>query len=202
MGKPSWDQHYNTISERSLPPAATLIFALGKFKKENISGEQKKAIDLGCGNGIDSIALLNDGWCVTAIDKEQSAIDHLSANVSPILQSKLITLPVSFEEAVIPSALFINATFSLPFSAPETFPIVWKNILNALSPGGRFAGHFFGLEDSWSIREDMTFHTPETLKELFADFSVEHLEETKREGKTIGRAIKRWHVYHIVARHK
>lgn len=197
-----WNRYYSAHSRLPLSAAFTLQYAMDKFRKENITSIEKKAVDLGCGGGIDSLALLNDGWKVTAIDKEQSAIDRLSKSVYPALQSNLIALPVSFEEAVIPSAFLINATFSLPFSTPVTFPVVWKKVLNALLPGGRFAGHFFGLEDSWSVKDDMTFHTPEALKELFTSFSIEHLEETKREGKTIGGAIKRWHVYHIVARYK
>ncbi|MFT3947458.1 MAG: hypothetical protein QM763_10860 [Agriterribacter sp.] len=202
MEQDAWDLHYNAVAQKALAPAATLAFALEQFNKEQITAEQKAAIDLGFGNGIDSIALLADGWQLTAIDKEAGAIEHLKQLVSRNNTTRLNIIDKPFEEVVLPPALLINATFSLPFCAPQHFPVLWKNILNALQSGGRFAGHFFGTYDSWYCREDMTFHTPGQLQELFTGFSIEQMEETKREGKTIGGAVKHWHVFHIVAQYR
>lgn len=202
MEQASWDLHYNTVSKKALAPAATLSFALEQFNKDQIAPEQKIAIDLGFGNGIDSMALLSDGWQLTAIDKEQAAVAYLKHLVPPDDAARLNIIHQPFEEAILPPAMLINATFSLPFCSPQHFPMLWKNILHALQPGGRFAGHFFGMEDSWSTREDMIFHTPALLQELFTGLSIEKMEETKREGKTISGAVKHWHVYHIVAHYQ
>jgi tellurite methyltransferase len=202
MDQSSWNLHYDAIAKKALAPAATLSFAMEQFNKERIVSAQKIAIDVGFGKGIDSIALLSAGWRLTAIDKEQEAVDHLKQMVSPDYAARLTVIHKPFEEVVLPPVMLVNATFSLPFCAPQHFPMLWKNILFALQPGGRFAGHFFGTEDSWSAREDMTFHTPARLQELFTGFSIEQLEETKREGNTITGTVKHWHVYHIVAQYQ
>lgn len=202
MKQSHWSFHYNAIAKKRLAPAATLSFALEQFKKEQIAPEQKKAIDLGFGNGIDSMVLLADGWQLTAIDKEQAAVDRLKQLVTPEDAARLNIINQSFETVRLADAMLVNATFSLPFCSPEHFPVLWKNILTALQPGGRFAGHFFGTGDSWSAREDMIFHTPALLQELFTGFSIEQMEETKREGKTISGAAKHWHVYHVVAQYQ
>ncbi|MGN6493918.1 MAG: class I SAM-dependent methyltransferase [Agriterribacter sp.] len=202
MENHSWNQHYNEVSKKALAPAATLNFALKQFNSEQLALEKKVAIDLGFGNGIDSLAVLADGWQLTAIDKESAAIEHLNQLVSDEDANRLNIIHQSFEEVALHPAMLINATFSLPFCTPQHFPLLWKNILIALQPGGRFAGHFFGVEDSWADREDMTFHTLALLQELFTGFSIEQFEETKRDGKTISGTAKRWHVYHVVAQYR
>lgn len=199
MQQPSWHQHYDSVTKKALAPAATLAFALQQFSKEQPAPAQKKAIDLGSGNGIDSIALLQDGWSVTAVDKEQAALAHLQQVLTPGDAAMLTLQHRSFEEAILTPSLLINATFSLPFCMPHCFPLLWESIRAAIQPGGRFAGQLFGPGDTWSVRKDMTFHTPAQVQKLFAGFSIEKLEETNGPGKTIGGAIKHWHVYHIVA---
>lgn len=202
MEQSSWDLHYHTISKQTLTPAATLTFALEQFAKEQIVPDKKRAIDLGFGNGIDCIALLTNGWQLTAIDKEHAAGEKLKQLIAPGDAINLNIIHQPFEEVELEPAMLINATFSLPFCSPVHFGKLWKKILNALQPGSRFAGHFFGPEDSWAIRENMTFHTQAELKELFTGFSIEQMEETKRDGKTIGGAIKHWHVFHVVAQYQ
>lgn len=202
MEQSSWNRHYNALGKIAPLPAATLSFALEQFSKEQIDAAEKNAIDLGFGSGIDSLALLHDGWQLTAIDKEQAAGEHLKHLIAADHAARLKIIHKPFEEIALQPAALINATFSLPFCAPQHFPVLWKNIRSALQPGGRFAGQFFGMEDSWSAREDMTFHTPALLQELFTGFSIEQMEETKREGKTIGGAVKHWHVFHVVAQYQ
>ncbi|WP_165813926.1 class I SAM-dependent methyltransferase [Terrimonas sp.] len=202
MKQSSWNKHYDALTKTAPLPAATLSFALEQFNKEHIDPAQKTAIDLGFGSGIDSMALLNDGWNLTAMDKDATAIKYLRQLALPHYAARLKIIHKSFEEIALHPALLINATFSLPFCVPQHFPALWKNIRLALQPGGRFAGQFFGMEDSWRAREDMTFHTPALLQELFTGFSVEQMEETKREGRTVGGALKHWHVFHIVAQYR
>jgi hypothetical protein len=53
-----------------------------------------------------------------------------------------------------------------------------QRITQAISVGGRFAGHFFGPEDSWSKDDSMTFLTKKEVLQFFADsFVIEHFEE-------------------------
>ena len=75
-----------------------------------------------------------------------------------------------------------------------------RRITQAISSGGRFAGHFFGPEDSWSKDESMSFLTNAEVRQFFADsFVIEHFEEKEWDGIS-GSGPKHWHVFDIVAK--
>ena len=75
-----------------------------------------------------------------------------------------------------------------------------QRIIQAISIGGRFAGHFFGPQDSWSKDDSMTFLTKNQVLQFFADsFVIEHFEENEWDGiSSLG--AKHWHVFDIVAK--
>ena len=193
-----WGTHYNKLKEKKFPPSATLLKALALFKSENLS--TKYAIDLGCGTGIDTMELLEKGWKVTAIDNQMEALNQLQQHMYPFFDQDLKVIHNSFEFINLPAAHLINASFSLPFCHPDHFEDLWKNIENAITVGGRFAGHFFGTNDSWVTNDKMTFLNEKQVCHLFDSFSVEWMEESERDGKTIGGKEKHWHVFHVVAK--
>lgn len=199
-GMATWDQHYQHFDKKNLPPAATLRKALELF--ENESPPHRQSIDLGCGTGIDTWALLLGGWQVLAIDREQSAIDKL-ANPASDASVPLATRCQEFASLeALPTSGLVNASFSLPFCAPDQFAGLWAKINQALVPGGRFAGHLFGPNDDWHSRPDMTFHSTAQARALFAGFELEVFKEVDEMGKTVAGTPKHWHVFHIVARKK
>ncbi|HKW53315.1 MAG TPA: class I SAM-dependent methyltransferase, partial [Stellaceae bacterium] len=59
-----WDEYYERVAGR--PPRPTLLAALERFGAEG----GQSALDLGCGDGRDTIELLRRGWRVLAIDAE------------------------------------------------------------------------------------------------------------------------------------
>lgn len=178
--------------------AATLAKALELFKAEGkLPGI---AVDLGFGSGIDTLVLLERGWQVVAIDIDKSSLMMFEQTVPAPIRSKLTLVEKSFSNIELPKALLINASFSLPFCQPEYFETTWNKVANSLLPGGRFAGHFFGPQDSWATNSSMTFHTHQHLINLFDDFTIESLEETKKAGKTLNGDEKQWHVFHAVIR--
>ena len=67
-----WEEYYESTGDRR--HRDTLEKALVRFDKEEAVGH---AVDLGCGNGRDTIELLRRGWSVLAIDAQASAIESL-----------------------------------------------------------------------------------------------------------------------------
>ncbi|WDF55788.1 class I SAM-dependent methyltransferase [Mucilaginibacter sp. KACC 22063] len=188
MTSPSFRNHHAAVSGNVLPPSQTLLEGL-----KHVTAPAT-AVDLGCGAGTDARHLASQGWKVLAIDADQGALDGIKTD------NTLKTSCQRFESLVLPSVQLVNASFALPFCNPVYFGDCWLNITRALESNGVFCGHFFGIRDSWATRIDMTSHTAEQLKELFAGFELLWQSETEKDGKTLGSAAKHWHVYHIVAR--
>jgi trans-aconitate methyltransferase len=191
-----WEDFYQKLKGRA--PRQFLWDVLAYFPDEGGS-EQRFAIDLGCGDGTESAALLDRGWHVLAIDGEPAAIQHLLSKVPDEKQAFLQTQVARFEEVGLPTADLMHASFSLPFCPPEHFPAFWAKILAAIKPGGRFAGQFFGVRDSWANEPDMTFHTEEQVRGMFERFVIESFQEQDEDG-TSSDGPKHWHVFTVIAR--
>lgn len=191
-----WAAYYSAVVGR--PPRDTLLAALAHFEEESALRSQF-AVDLGCGEGRDTVELLRRGWRVLGIDGEPEAIARL-LNRPDINLNQLETQIVRFEELTLPDAVdLINASFSLPFCPPEYFPDLWEKIVLSLRSGGRFCGQLFGDRDSWAIYPSMNHHTRQQVNVLLQPFEIEMLEEEDHPGKTALGEEKHWHLFQIVA---
>jgi tellurite methyltransferase len=193
-----WPDFYRATAGR--PPQQTLLTALALFEAEASGNEPGLAIDLGCGAGRDTFELLCRGWSVLAVDRQPEAIAHIEAQALPDWKSRLQTQVAAFAQFRLPPARLVNASFALPFCEPGIFKNFWAEIVRALPPGGRFAGHFFGPKDSWASKPEMTFQTEAEIKALLADFEIEFFQEIDEEGKTALGDSKHWHIFAGVAR--
>lgn len=173
-------------------PRPTLVAAATRF------AEPGRAVDLGAGSGRDTAELLRRGWRVLAIDREQDAIDRLR-KLAGGDSARLETRVARFEDADWPESDLVNASFSLPFCPPDSFPGLWRRIVDSLPPGGRFSGQIFGEHDEWA-GSGIVVQTRAELDELLRPFEVEQLEELESEGNTVTGKPKHWHVFHVVAR--
>lgn len=196
----NWQDYYDATAGR--PPRKTLLYAL-----EHDSGrrEPRYAIDLGCGDGRDTIELLRRGWSVLAIDAEASALERLVARRDLPPNAKLRTLCGKFQDLDWPppewsGADLINASFALPLCPPPAFPALWQRITGSLVPGGRFAGQLYGNRDSWAANPGMTIHDADAVQRLLADYETEFFEEEESDAVTPRGKPKHWHIFHIVAR--
>ena len=191
-----WEEYYRAIKGR--PPRQLLLDTFPYFPSD--SG-QRKAIDLGCGDGTESALLLERGWHVLAIDGEPASIEHLLAKISKEQQTRLQTQVSKFEDVVLTPADLLHASLSLPFCPPEQFDAFWLKIVDAVKPSGLFAGQLFGVRDSWANEPDMTFHTEEQVRGMLEDFEIKYFHERDEDGDAVS-GPKHWHVFTVMARKK
>jgi tellurite methyltransferase len=195
--EPNWATYYEAVAGR--PPRETLLKALENFAAEPSTHQARFAVDLGCGDGRDTVELLRRGWRVLAIDGEPQAFDRLLDQ--PIPDHQLQTQLIKFETLTLPPAIdLINASFCLPFCPPANFPTLWQTIVTALKPGGRFCGQLFGDRDSWAAFSNRSHHTRSQVEALLQPFEIEWLEEEEHPGVTAIGEEKHWHIFHIVVR--
>ena len=196
-GAPVWDAFYRTT--RLEPAHITTSIALRSFDREGGSG--RRALDLGCGAGRDTWAMLERGWRVTAIDANRDALAHVRPSLLANHAERLTFTSTRFEEFQPdhPVAL-VNASLAMPFCKPRHFSAFCHRVLESIEPEGRFAGHFLGPHDDWTGNRDMTFVTRSAVQALFSDFEIELLKESDLDDHDAGGRAKHWHVFGVVAR--
>lgn len=190
-----WPAYFAAIAGKG--PRETLLDALDRFEP---LPDDPLAIDLGCGEGRDTVELLRRGWRVVAIDAEPAAFELMFERQDLTNRDRLTVVQAAFHEATLPQAHMINASNSLPFCPPEHFDRVWQRIVDALVPGGRFAGQLFGDKDTWASIPDRSHVTREQAETMLAGFDVELFDEEDRDGETSSGTPKHWHIFNIVAR--
>ncbi len=180
---------------RGAPPQELLVRALTCHDGPGV------AIDLGCGAGNETIALLEAGWRVHAVDAGAPAIELV--NERALGNQALQTHQMRFSEFAFPPQVdLVCALFALPFQSPDEFARTWAAMASALRPGGLFAGQLFGPRDDWVVAfpERMAGQNRAELDVLLEGFEVLELEEMEADGApTVGES-KHWHLYHVLAR--
>lgn len=156
-----------------------------------------RAIDLGCGTGRGTLRLLAAGLDVTAVDASQEALAAVRAKVPE--GGRLTLVQSSFEDLELDRYDVAVGCFSLFFLSPEAHARFWPRLVDAIEPGGLWAGHFLGVRDEWRARGYAT-HERTAIEELLTPFEVFHLEEEEKDGQTAIGTPKHWHVFHTVAR--
>lgn len=188
-----WEDYYREIEGRS--PRQLFLDAL------ELADGPGVAVDLGCGDGTETLALLAGGWTVVAVDSAPEGIARLRASVPASATGRLTTLIAPFHEAELPQADLVYAGLSLPFCHPSDFGEAWRRSAGAVRLGGVFAAHFFGTRDTWAGTPDMTFHTRDEVEALFHGLEIERLDEQEVDGQAFS-GPKHWHVFHVIARRK
>jgi SAM-dependent methyltransferase len=158
------------------------------------------AVDLGCGDGVETRALAERGWTVLATDSDAGVEERVLAGLSAEAAARVRVRRTSFEElGELPASDLVYAGFALPFCDPGHFPYLWADIREALRPGGLFAGELFGPHDEWFGRPGMNFHDRAGVEGMLAGMEVLQLVEDDRRGMSF-EGPKHWHVFHLIAR--
>jgi tellurite methyltransferase len=157
----------------------------------------RAAVDLGCGQGFETIALLDAGWTVTAVDSSAAGLALVREGAGD--RPGLSLVGGSMADVPIPPADLVHASFALPFCPPEHFAVMWEHIRAALRPGGLLAVNFFGPHDTWAGEEGMSFHSETEVREMLDGLEVLELTERDEDGMS-GAGPKHWHVFDVLAR--
>jgi tellurite methyltransferase len=190
-----WAAYYDKLRDR--PPRKTLLTALDAF---GAPPPNAAALDLGCGDGRDTIEMLRRGWRVVCVDAEPEALRQLQARDLPS-GSEVTPVVARLEEVPIPlGTLLINSSFAMPLCKPEAFHGLWGRIREELPSGGRFSGQWYGPRDSWVGRPGITFLSRDEALALLEGLELEMFEEEESDGVTPRGVAKHWHILHIVAR--
>ena len=204
--KPMMSQDYSEVEDWSgyfasvlgKGPRETLVTALDSFSKEGFSGGV--GVDIAAGEGRDTLELLSQGWSVVATDNHPEAFPLLWSRVPELQKLRLTTKEVDFAEMQVPNCDLVNASFALPFCEPEHFSVLWKRIVTAIRPGGRFAGQFFGDRDTWASLPGRSHHSQEEVMELLEGFEIEMMKVEERDDPPNIRSPKHWQMFHVVAK--
>jgi tellurite methyltransferase len=191
-----WPGYFGAVTGKG--PRETLVFALDLFEKEGRT--DGFAVDIAAGEGRDTVELLKRGWRVVATDNHPEAFEFLGRQVPEDSRSRLKTVQADFCDMEIPSCDLVNASFALPFCEPGHFPGLWSRIIAAIPTGGRFAGQFFGKEDTWASLPSRTHHSQEKILELLEGFEIEMMRVEERDDPPDVRNPKHWQLFHVVAR--
>lgn len=200
----SWDE-YNAAQwgRQPRPSLGAALDAVGGVWRPDPEGEPHRApvaIDLGCGEGVEVTALLEQGWIVHAVDGHPAPLERLAERTPPELRDRLHIHQLAYADIdVLPDADLIHASYSLPYCEPMHFHRLWAAVRAALRPGAVLACQLFGPHDSAFGDPDMTFHTADEARALFGGLELVSWTEEDADGSSYA-GPTHWHVFHVVAR--
>jgi SAM-dependent methyltransferase len=190
-----WHGYYAAQAGRAPRPVFEAVVAAAG------PGENRLAVELGSGDGTESLALLGRGWRVLAVDKEAEAMALLRSKVVPQHRDRLQTVVALFEDVSLPPCELVYAGYSLPFTPPAHFAAVWGGLVRALKPGGHFAGQLFGERDTWAALPSMSTQSRAQALALLAPFEILTFDEREEDGSSFS-GPKHWHIFDIIARRR
>jgi trans-aconitate methyltransferase len=189
--RPTWRDYNDAQLDRPVRPlAARLIERAG-------AGDGRPAIDLGCGSGVETRALVAAGWHVTAVDTDAS----MPARLADLVDTGDATTVVGDLRALeLGRYALVHSSLTLPFLPLTDFAFVWERVRRSLLPGGWLGVDLFGVRDDWNTTPELNFHPRAGIDQLLAGLDALEVVEEERDGPSFGGAVKHWHVFHVLAR--
>ncbi len=154
------------------------------------------ALDVGAGSLRNTKYLLERGFRVVAVDKDE----FIESSAKEINNDDLSAFCVDITEWDFPENEFdlVIAINSLPFLHPNNFEKVFEKIKCSLKPGGVFCFTLFGNKDSWATNTERTFFSRNEVEELISDMNTHLFVEEEEDGKSIRGDDKHWHIFKII----
>ncbi|MCG8461464.1 MAG: methyltransferase domain-containing protein, partial [Holophagales bacterium] len=129
-----WTKYYDRTADRE--PRPLLLEALERFREEGRAVE--RAVDAGCGTGVEALFLARMGAEVRAFDSQPEAIRRLKAQAAKAGGLQVLTEVAPFHDADWGEDNdLVFAGYALPFAAPDHFGQAWQKLTASLARGGR-----------------------------------------------------------------
>jgi len=171
----------------------------------SLLGDNRIAIDCGCGAGSDIAFLRENNFTVYAFDIEEESIARCEERFKD--DNKVQLSKDTFSSFVYPRASLILADASLFFCPQAEFKEVWRRIREALKSKGVFCGSFLGPNDTMAgpgydraafWPNVMTF-TQQEVRQNFTGFEIIKWTEHEISGETAQGKPHHWHIFSVVA---
>ncbi|MFE0464016.1 class I SAM-dependent methyltransferase [Kitasatospora sp. NPDC058965] len=163
-------------------------------------GAGRTAIDLGCGLGRETDALLRAGFRTHAVDMHPDTEQTVRAHTRPADHPRLTVQAVPFGLVRgLPHAHLIYAGYSLPYAAPAELARLWALVRRTLRPGGVLAVNLFGEHDSYHGQQPGSYLTRAQVEQMLDGLEVLRLDEEDADGDSFG-GPKHWHLFDVIAR--
>jgi len=192
---PDWPAYY----ERTLGRPTRPVFDRGMAAIASARVMAGQAVEIGFGDGTETLALLAAGWWVFAVDPTPDAADGLRARVPAGAMNRLEIVTEPAQAVDLPPFELLYAGFALSFIAPSGFPAFWERVRSAMRPGAFLVANIFGVHDTWAGNPTMTFLDAEGVAKLLRGLDVVSLDVTDADGDSFS-GRKHWHIFDIVAR--
>jgi trans-aconitate methyltransferase len=190
-GKVSWADYNDAQMTRQPRPLTARVIGLAG------PGDGRRALDLGCGSGVETRALVAAGWHVTAVDADPSMPPRLADLVA---RGDVDTEVADVREVAFGPVDLVHSSLCLPFVPRADFAQVWERIVHDLRPGGWLAVDLFGVRDDWAAAPELNFHDRAGVDALVRGLDDVEVLEEERDAPSFNGAVKHWHVFHVIAR--
>ena len=163
-----------------------------------------KAIELGCGSGVNTEYLIKNNWDVIANDIEDVE-SLIKERLNEEELKRLSFVRQNFEEMELEENDLTFACNSLSFCKKESFQNLWTKIEKSIKKNGFFVGNFFGVKDEWyktPRKNKMTFLTREQVFDLFKNFEIIDFSEINNMSPSAIGKMKHWHIFWVIAKKK
>jgi precorrin-6B methylase 2 len=193
--EPDWAAYYRHTLGRDARP----LFARGIDALVAADVQPEQAVEVGFGDGTETLMLLGAGFRVLAIDSADAAADLLRPRV-PARDADRLEIRIAPAEAVdLPPFDLLYSGYVLSFLAPEAFRRFWVGVRAHLRPGGFIVANIFGVHDTWATERDMTFVDLDGLHRLLDGLEVLEIREEDQDGDSFS-GPKHWHLFDVIAR--
>jgi Methyltransferase domain len=190
-----WAAFYRHSAGRGPRP----LFAKGMAALELAGVTPGQAVEVGFGDGTETLALVDAGWRVLAIDPTPAAAEGLRSQVPASSADRLIVRSEPAETTELLPFDLLYAGYALPFLEPTAFPGFWARVRRQLRPGGFIVVNLFGPHDSWLGRDGMSFLDRDAVEGLADGLDSIAIDEEDQDGESF-LGPKHWHVFDVVAR--